>query len=100
MGTAPLTISNIALSAAPANPGSADFSLVPAPTFPIVIPPGGESDVTFQFAPAGAGPLCAEFTITSDDPIPTRTLTATGTGILPSAGFWAALLQSLGLGHP
>ena len=102
VGTAPLTISNIALSAAPANPActSADFSLVPAPTFPIVIPPGGESDVTFQFAPAGAGALCAEFTITSDDPIPTRTLLATGTGILPSAGFWATLLQNLGLGHP
>ena len=102
VGTSKLTIQSIALSANPqfAACTSADFTLVPAPAFPIEIDPGGESDVTFQFAPSGAGPLCAEFTITSDDPTPTRKLTASGTGILPSAGFWATLLQNLGLAHP
>src|SRR5205814_8007867 len=41
VGTAALNISAITLTT-----GSNDFSLNPAPTFPIVIPPGDESDIT------------------------------------------------------
>lgn len=95
VGTAPLTVSAIARSS-----GSADFSLNPAPTFPIVLAPGGESDIAIQFAPAGAGAVNAEFTISSDDPHSPVKLTASGTGNLPTAGFWAELLRLLGIAHP
>jgi photosystem II stability/assembly factor-like uncharacterized protein len=95
VGTAPLSITSITLTS-----GSNDFSLNPAPTFPIAIPAGGESDITIQFAPSGAGALSAEFTIASDDPRTPRKLTANGTGVLPSAAFWAQFLTLLGLGHP
>ena len=94
VGTTPLNIASITLTN-----GSNDFSLNPAPTFPIAIPSGGESDVTFQFTPSGSGALSAEFTIASDDPHSPFKLTATGTGIQPSAAFWTQFLTQLGLGH-
>ena len=48
-GTAALNVASITLTN-----GSPDFSLNPAPTFPIAIPPGGESDVTFSSRPPAA----------------------------------------------
>jgi hypothetical protein len=95
VGTAPLNVTSIILSN-----GSADFSLNPAPTFPIAIAPGGESDITVQFSPSGSGALMAEFTIASDDPHAPLKLTASGTGFQAASGFWNQFLTLLGLGHP
>jgi hypothetical protein len=95
VGTAALNVSAITLSS-----GSHDFLVNPAPTFPIVIAPGGESDITLQFAPTGSGPLTAEFSIVSDDPRSPLKLTASGTGVQASSGFWAQFLTFLGLAHP
>jgi len=95
VGTAALSITSIARAS-----GSNDFSLNPAPTFPIAIPPGGESDITLQFAPSGSGAISAVFTIASNDPHAPLTLTASGTGIQASSSFWTRLLTLLGLAHP
>jgi Abnormal spindle-like microcephaly-assoc'd, ASPM-SPD-2-Hydin len=95
VGTAALSIASITLTN-----GSPDFSLNPAPTFPIAIPAGGESDITIQFAPSGSGALTAEFTITSDDPHSPLKLTANGTGIQAASSAWTNFLTLLGIGHP
>ncbi|HEY1986684.1 MAG TPA: choice-of-anchor D domain-containing protein [Terracidiphilus sp.] len=95
VGTNALNITSVSLSN-----GSTDFSLTPAPTFPMAIPAGGEADITIQFAPSGAGVLDAEFTIVSDDPRSPLKLNARGTGNLASSGFWSQLLTTLGLAHP
>jgi Abnormal spindle-like microcephaly-assoc'd, ASPM-SPD-2-Hydin len=95
VGTAPLNIASITLSN-----GSTDFTLTPAPTFPLAIPAGGESDITLQFAPSGAGLLTAEFTIASDDPRTPLKLNASGTGNLATSGFWSTFLTTFGLAHP
>lgn len=95
VGTAALNIASITLTN-----GSPDFSLNPAPAFPIAIPAGGESDFTIQFAPSGSGALTAEFTIASDDPHSPRKLNASGTGLQAAAGFWTQFLTMLGIGHP
>lgn len=100
VGTATLNITGISLSAANPNCVSTDFSLSPTPTFPIVIPPGGESDVTFKFKPSGTGPSCAAFFIASNDPQFLRGITTSGTGYQASSGFWNWLLTLLGLAHP
>jgi hypothetical protein len=93
VGLAPLSITGITRSA-----GSADFTLNPAPTFPIPpIAPGAESDITIQFAPSGAGDLAAEFTIASDDPHGPIKITASGTGSLATADAFAQFLRSLGI---
>jgi hypothetical protein len=95
VGTAALNISGITLSN-----GSNDFSLNPAPTFPVPIAAGGESDITFQFAPSGSGALSAEFTIASDDPHAPLKLVANGSGIQAASGLWTQILTALGIGHP
>lgn len=96
VGTAGLSVTAITLTS-----GSNDFSMNPAPTFPIAIPPGGESDITIQFAPSGSSAVAAQFTIASDDPhAPLKLLYASGAGVQASAAFWAQFLTLLGLGHP
>jgi hypothetical protein len=95
VGTAALNISAINLAS-----GSNDFSLTPTPVFPLAIPSGGEVDVTFKFAPSGAGASVATFSIVSDDARSPLTLTTNGTGDLASARYWAQFLTLLGLGHP
>lgn len=95
VGTAALNIASINLTN-----GSPNFSLNPAPAFPIAVAPGAESDITLQFAPSGSGALAAEFTIVSDDPHSPLKLTASGTGIQATSGFWTQFLTQLGLGHP
>jgi hypothetical protein len=94
VGTAPLNISAINLTS-----GSNDFSLTPAPAFPIVIPPGGEFDLTLQFAPSGGGKLNAVFSAVSDDARSPLNITAYGTGVQASAGLWTNLLTLLGIAH-
>jgi hypothetical protein len=95
VGTAALNVASITLTN-----GSPDFSLNPAPTFPIALAPGAESDITIQFAPSGTGALSADFTIASDDPHSPLKLTASGTGRQAASGFWTQFLTQLGLGHP
>jgi hypothetical protein len=95
VGVAPLNISAINHTN-----GSNDFSITPAPTFPITIPPGGEFDVTFQFAPTGQGSLTADFSIVSVDAQSPLAITAYGSGDLASSSFWAQFLGLLGLAHP
>jgi hypothetical protein len=95
VGTAPLNISAINLTS-----GSVDFSIVPTPAFPITIPSGGESDITLQFAPAGAGPLSAVFSFSSDDARTPLTMTASGPGNEASASLWTQILTALGVAHP
>jgi hypothetical protein len=95
VGTAPLNISAINSVS-----GSNDFTLSPAPTFPVVVAAGGEVDVTFKFSPTAGGPITATFNVVWDDPTLTATLVANGTGNQATASFWTSLLQKLGLGHP
>lgn len=95
VGATALNVASITLTN-----GSPDFSLNPAPTFPIAIAAGGESDVTIQFAPSGSGALTAEFTITSDDPHSPLKLNSSGTGVQAASGFWTQFLTMLGIGHP
>jgi len=95
VGTAPLNISAINLTT-----GSNDFSLSPAPAFPIIIAPGGEFDVTVQFAPTGGGKLNAVFSAVSDDDHSPLNITAYGTGAQASAGLWTNILTLLGIAHP
>lgn len=95
VGTADLSVTSISRTG-----GSSDFSLNPAPSFPIAIPAGGESDITFQFAPSGSGAQQAEFSIVSDDPRSPLKLTARGVGVQASSGFWAKILSFLGIAHP
>lgn len=80
--------------------GISDFSLNPAPSFPIAIPVGGESDITLQFAPSGSGAVQAEFTIASDDLRSPLKLTASGVGVQASSGFWAKIPNLLRIAHP
>ncbi len=94
VGTAPLTITAISQT-----DGSTDFTITPAPTYPLVIPPGGESDVTVQFAPTTNGPLAATFSIASDDAQSPLVFTMTGTGDRTSARYVRAFVLSLGLGR-
>ena len=95
VGTAPLNISAINLTT-----GSNNFSLSPAPAFPIIIPPGGEIDVTVQFAPTGGGKLNAVFSAVSDDAHSPMNITAYGTGAQASADLWTNILTLLGIAHP
>jgi hypothetical protein len=60
--------------------GSSDFSVDPAPVFPITIAPGGESDVTLKYAPTQSRDDNAAFEIVSDGIPASRTIQVYGTG--------------------
>jgi kumamolisin len=50
--------------------GSADFAVLPAPTAPLAIAPGGQVDFTVAFNPTAAGvPEVATIQIVSNDPV-------------------------------
>ncbi len=72
-GECNLTVSSITFS-------SPEFKLLPLPTFPFVIPPGGSKVVTVSFMPTGStGPRMAAMTINSDDPVtPAKVVTLKG----------------------
>lgn len=75
-GTADLSISGVTF--APTN------DLSTPDTFPIVIPPAGNDQLTIVFAPDDFAPLDATATVLSDDPVhPTVDLTLTGYGVYP-----------------
>ena len=81
-GHCPLTISSITSSAA-------EFLVPEMLSFPLVIAPGGDLELTLRFEPTQFGPSAGTITINSDDPAspltfavsgetPTGTLTVTG----------------------
>ena len=92
VGTASLNLASLSLTN-----GSPDFSLDPAPTFPITIPAGGVTEVTFKFAPSSGGALSAEFSAVSDESRSPLTLRTFGTGDQTSARYLRRLLILLGL---
>jgi uncharacterized protein (TIGR03382 family) len=66
-----------------------DYSLQPAPSFPITIAAGSNQAVTVEFDPSAAGAHGATLAIASNDPVtPTKSvgLTGTGTTALIAAG--------------
>ncbi len=72
-GECNLTVSGITFS-------STEFTLVSAPAFPFIIPPGGSRTVMVRFAPVVVtGPRMATLTINSDDPVtPMKVVTLKG----------------------
>ncbi len=92
VGTADLQISSINRT-----DGSSDFTIDPAPAFPITIAPGAESDVTLKYHPTGNGDVNATFQIASNDPHSPRSLMVTGTGAAVSGSLWPILLILLGV---
>ncbi len=72
-GECNLTVSSITFS-------STEFKLLPPPTFPIVVPPGGARILMVSFMPVGAtGPRLETMSINSDDPAtPIKVVTLKG----------------------
>jgi hypothetical protein len=60
--------------------GSSDFTVDPAPVFPIAIAPGAQAIVTLKYHPTNEGDFDAAFNIVSDDPRSPRMIAVTGTG--------------------
>lgn len=76
-GTAPVTISNVALG-----PGSSPaFSVLPVQTLPITLQPGAQVSFTIQLNGSGApaGPVTGTVVVTSDDPKSPQSVPVTGT---------------------
>ena len=71
-GTAPLTVTGIALCA-----GTTEFSFAPI-ALPVSIPVGGNLPLNVTYLPATVGPVTGCITITSDAPAATLNLTGTG----------------------
>lgn len=63
-----------------------DFELV-GPTFPSVIGPSGEVEVTVRFAPSGEGVINGSFLVNSNDP-DEGSITVYGTGVALPPGTW------------
>lgn len=61
IGAVDLTISGLGLTT------GIDFSLIGTPGLPLVIPPGGNQDITIRYNPTLLGLLTDSLTITSDD---------------------------------
>jgi hypothetical protein len=91
VGTKELDISSITRTS-----GSSDFSLSPAPTFPISIPAGGQASVTIAYQPSSNGQASATFQIASNDPLTPSTLQVQGTGTAVSGSLWPYILLAIG----
>ena len=60
--------------------GSKDFTVSPAPTFPLQIKPGDPvQTIEFSFTPTSRGDQTAQFELKSDDPDTPLTIVCTGT---------------------
>jgi len=89
-----LTISNHAscggcdltvLSLPITGPNAGDFTVVGAPALPKTLPANGSLNLTIRFNPSGGGLRTATLTVNTDDPLaPSRTVSLSGTGLLPS----------------
>ncbi len=100
--TLPLQLFNVGtadlhISAINRKDGSSDFTIDPAPAFPMTIAPGAETDVTLKYHPTGNGDAKATFQIVSDDPHSPRSVVVTGTGAAVSGSLWPIILVLLGV---
>lgn len=78
-GNADLTVNGVTLDST----SNATVTINP-PTFPIVIPPGGQSSVDLDVTPTIAGSTSAQFSVASDDPdTPVTIIVLNGTGTEP-----------------
>jgi hypothetical protein len=81
--------------------GSSDFSLTPAPTYPITIAAGGQASVTISYTPSSNGLASATFQIASadpgKDPLTPSTLKVQGTGTAVSGSLWPLILVAIGV---
>jgi hypothetical protein len=62
-GTGPLTITNITMTGTNAS----EFTLVSAPTYPLVLAPAASQSITLKFTPTAVGTRTAMVNITNDD---------------------------------
>ena len=92
VGTDDLIISDIK------HVGSSDFSLDPAPTFPLTIVAGAESDLTIKYHPTSNGDANATFQIESNDAATPYTYSVSGTGVNVSSSNWLTILEYVGIG--
>ena len=92
VGTADLQITAIDRT------GSSDFSLDPAPTLPLTIAAGAESDVTIKYHPTSNGDAKAEFKITATDSATAHEFDVSGTGVNISSSNWVTVLEYIGVG--
>ena len=93
VGTSDLNITSIT------HTGSDDFSLNPAPTFPVPpIPAGGEIDITIKYHPTSNGKATAAFTINSNDAQTPYVFNVAGTGVNISSSTWVTVLEYIGIG--
>jgi kumamolisin len=70
-GLCPLTIASITSSAP-------EFEVSETLSYPLVIAPGGDLELTLRFAPTAFGPASATITVTSNDSASPTTLAVTG----------------------
>lgn len=91
VGTADLTVTAISQT------GSSDFSLDPAPTYPLKIAAGTESDLNIKYHPTSNGAAKATFNITASDSITPHVFQVSGTGVNISSGGWK-VLEYIGIG--
>jgi len=104
-GSCPLT-----LSAAPTitGPHASDFSIVGAPSGPVVIGPGSSITFSVRFNPSAPGPRVATLSIATSDPVnPSVSVSLNGEGLLPaiatsseSLTFGPTVIQSQAPGYP
>ena len=78
----PLTIKNAGeckLTISGITSDTADFSVAPGVSFPLMVPPGGMINVPIRFKPLSTGPKMGMLTINSDDPVtPAKKVTVKG----------------------
>lgn len=91
VGTADLTITAISQT------GSSDFSLDPAPAYPLTIVAGAESDLNIKYHPTSNGAATATFNITASDSVTPHAFQVFGTGVNISSGGWK-ILEYIGIG--
>ena len=79
-GDAPLVVTAISRSA-----GSADFTVDPAPAFPVTVAPGATANFGIVFTPSARGDQSAAFDLVSNDPASPCRMPASGCGVRAGA---------------
>jgi len=74
-GTSDLHVLAINVTNAP------DIAVDPPPTYPIVIAPAGEADVTLKYQPKSPGTSQATVEVVSDDPSGSRIIQVNGAAV-------------------
>jgi hypothetical protein len=89
-GSASLSVTGTSVTGGDA----AAFTLVSPPTFPVVVAPGGNLNLTVRFAPSSGGAKSATLHLASSDPFtPDKTVPLSGTGTLAQATLTPAALD-------